>query len=341
MIDKIKTLLNKTNELEEKINTLSSNQSNIYNSTNFVCFSNGVLNLSMFNSDKLLLAEFETLENFPLYFQNQIELNIPTSQTIKISLSINKITFFKSTRKLQSGYNQFTIMKSFVPLKSEKVELYLKITTEDNSPITIISNTLFVWGINSYSNNVSYQILETEENYYLSYLNSNLLYYTKIDKKETELNSEDFTYYSGAISYSFAYLKSIDSVFLFRVDPDGNLFYTNIINNNEKFIDSNISHISTAYKNNLILISVIKDNQCYTFEMNDNEIFSKPNLIDSNNISLTKSYLFYNKFNGDFYIILSDKYNSNYITKSLKEYNFNQHLINAQYSIEYQTYEVN
>ena len=71
MIDKIKTLLNKTNELEEKINLLSNNQNTFYNSNNFICFSKGLLNLSFFNTDKLSLAKFETLENIPLYFQNQ------------------------------------------------------------------------------------------------------------------------------------------------------------------------------------------------------------------------------------------------------------------------------
>ena len=207
MIDKIKTLLNKTNELEEKINLLSNNQNNYNIANNFICFSKGLLNLSFFNTNKLLLAEFETLENFPLYFQNQIELNIPTNQTIKISLSINNITFFKSTRKLQTGYNQFTIMKSYVPLKSENVELYLKITTEDESPITILSNTLFVWGLYNVTNEKQYQALETNDYFYLSYLNNNTLYYSKIEKSEVELNSEDFTYYSTAIGYSFAYLK--------------------------------------------------------------------------------------------------------------------------------------
>ena len=340
MIDKIKTLLNKTNELEEKINQLSNNQNNFYNSNNFVCFSKGLLNLSFFSSDKLLLAEFETIENFPLYFQNQIEINIPTSQTIKISLSINKITFFRSTRKLQSGYNQFTIMRSFVPLKNENVELYLKITTEDGSPVTIISNTLFVWGICNYSNEINYQALETNNSLYLSYLNSNTLYYSKIDKKEIELNSEDFTYYSSALGYSFTYLKSTNKVYLFRIDLDGNLFYTDIDNNNEVFLGSNITHVSTAASESLILISVIKNNLCYTFEMSENEIVSTPTLINSNDILVSKSYLYYNSFNNDFYIILSDKNNSNYITKTLTEYSSNQHLINAEYSIEFETYEV-
>ena len=339
MIDKIKTLLNKTNELEEKINSLSNNQNNFYNASNFICFSKGLLNLSFFNSDKLHIANFEMLENFPLYFQNQIELNVPTSQTIKISLSLNNITFFKSSRKLQAGYNQFTIMKSITPLKTEYSDLFLKITTEDGSPITIITNTLFVWGICNHSNDITYQTIETDDSYYLSYLNSNMLYFTQIAKKEIELNSEDFTLYSTAKGYSFSYLKSQNKIFLFRIDLDGNLFYTDIKENNEKFIDTDVSYVTTTFNNDLIIISIIKNNMCYTFEMNENEVFSHPIMVNSNDISVVKSYLYFNYFNNDCYLILTDKNNSNYITKSLKEYSFNQHLINCNYSIEYSTYE--
>lgn len=340
MIDKIKTLLNKTNELEDKINSLSNNQNNSYNTNNFVCFSKGQLNLSFANSNKILLAEFETIENFPLYFQNQIELNIPTSQTIKISLSINKITFFRSTRKLQAGYNQFTIMKSFTPLKNERVELYLQITTENDSPITILSNTLFVWGLCNHSNEIQYQVLETNDNFYLSYLNNNTLYFSKIEKTETELNSEDFTFYSSAIGYSFAFLKSTNKVYLFRIDLDGNLFFTDIEDNNETFIDSNVTHISTCSSDDCIKISIIKNYNCYAFEMNENEIFSNHAMVDSNDILIYKSYLYWNKYNNNFYLILTDKNNSNYLTKSIPEYQSNNHFINAEYSIEFEEYEV-
>lgn len=340
MIDKIKTLLNKTNELEDKINSLSNNQNNFYNTNNFVCFSKGQLNLSFANSNKLLLAEFETIENFPLYFQNQIELNIPTSQTVKISLSINKITFFRSTRNLQAGYNQFTIMKSFTPLKNEQVELYLQITTENNSPITIISNTLLVWGLCNHSNEIQYQVLETNNNFYLSYLNNNTLYFSKIEKMEKELNSEDFSYYSSAIGYSFANIKSINKVYLFRIDLNSNLFFTDIEKNNETFIDTNVTQISTCSSDYSIKISIVKNNKCYVFEMSENEIFSNQTLINSNDILIYKSYLYWNEFNNNFYLILTDKNNSNYLTKSIPEYQSNNHFINAEYSIEFEEYEV-
>lgn len=340
MIDTIKTLLNKTEELEDKINNLSSTQNNYTPSNNFVCFSKGLLNLSFSDKDKLLIAEFETIENFSLYFQNQIELNVPISQTIKISLSINNITFFSSSRKLQAGYNQFTIMKSYIPLKGETVKLYLKIKTEDNSPITIISNNLLVWGICNHSNEISYQAVESSEYFYLSYLNNNSIFYSKHTKENVELNSEDFNYYASAISYSFVYYEASQKVYLFRVDLDGNLFYTDFDSNNEIFIDSNITHVSAISNDNIILVSIVKDGVCYSFEMDGDGNFSNINEIDSNGIIIAKSYLYFNNYNNSFYIILTDQNNYNYITKSLIEYSGNNSHITANYTIEFSTYEV-
>lgn len=340
MIDTIKTLLNKTAELEDKLNNISSKQSTNLNSNNFVCFSKGLLNLLFSNTDKLLIAEFETIENFALYFQNQIELNVPVSQTIKISLSINNITFFSSSRKLQAGYNQFTIMKSYMPLKSESVKLYLKIKTEDNSPITIISNNLLIWGICNHSNEITYQAIESNEHFYLSYLNNNSLFYAKKSKAEVELNSDDFSYYATALSYSFVYFKPKNKVYLFRVDLNGNLFYTDFDSNNETFIDSNISNVSVTSNDNIILISTIKNGECNTFEMNQNEDISNQNLINSNGVMLSKSYLYFNNYNNAFYIVLSDKNSNNYITKSLSEYSDKNSLISATYLIKYSSYEV-
>jgi hypothetical protein len=74
--------------------------------------------------------------------------------------------------------------------------------------------------------------------------------------------------------------------------------------------------------------------------MKDNEIISNQTLLNSNDILLSKTYLYFNKYNNMFYIILTDKNNSNYITQSIKEYQYNQHYISGEYSIEFNTYEV-
>lgn len=340
MIDAIKTLLNKTNELENEINNFKNEESNVQVSNNFACFSKGLINLSFLNSNKLLIAEFETKQNIPLYFQNQIELNIPSDQEVKISLIINNIAIYRSTRKLQAGYNQFTIMKGYIPLKSEQVEIYLKITSEEDSPMTLISNTLLVWGINNINNQVQYQAIETKNNFLLSYLNNNTLYYSSQNKNEIELNSEDFTYYANSISHSFAYLQTQDLLFLFRVDLDGNLFFTNFSNINELFLESGISHVSSCSNNDLIAISIIKNGKVYVAEFYQNGTISKFQEVDCQNIYVVKTYLYFNKYDNCFYMILTDKNNANYLIKNLKNFITENHFINAKYSITYSTYEV-
>lgn len=341
MIDPIKTLINKTNELEDFISDFNNSNSETIYQNNFACFSKGLINLSFLNSNKMLIAKFETTQNKPLYFQNQVELNIPTSQTIKITLIINNIAIFRTTRKLEAGYNQFTIMKGYIPLISEQVEMYLQITSEEDSLLTIISNTLLVWGINNIKNNLDYQIIETNENYLLSYLNNNTLYYSYQPKDEIVLNAEDFLYHSIAKSYSFSYFKNENNLYLFKVDIDGNLFYVNMNDNNENFIKSNISHVSTYSNSDIILISIVSNNKVYVAEFDTNENISEFKEIESNNFIIVKSYVYFNEFNNKFYIILTDTNNSNYLISNLDNITTESHYINANYSISYSTYEVN
>ena len=339
MINVIKTLINKTNSLEESFNNLSSNKIENVVNNNFICFSKGHIDFSFLNSNKFLIAKFETKQNSALYFQNQIELNIPVSQNIKISLIANNIAIYRSTRKLQSGFNQLTIMKSYTPLKSEEVELYLEIIAEDNSLITIISDTLLVWGLSNITSNIEYQAIETNNNFLLSYINNNSIFYKYTNKETISLNSEDFTYYSSAISYSFCYFEPIDKVYLFRVDLDGNLFYCNFNNNYEHFLDSDVSFVSCISNNKLILVSYIKNNSCYTIEINSSFNISSPNKINCD-IPFIKTYSYFNKYNKKFYLILTDSKNSNYIVENMDVLNVNHFNINATYSIEVSTYEV-
>ena len=67
MIDKIKTLLNKTNELEEKINLLSNNQNNYNIANNFICFCHKYNLLLLFYSSFLLTFTLAHLNTLSLY----------------------------------------------------------------------------------------------------------------------------------------------------------------------------------------------------------------------------------------------------------------------------------
>ena len=165
-------------------------------------------------------------------------------------------------------------MKSYLPLKSEKVELYLEIVAEDNSPITIIADTLLVWGLNNKSLNIEYQAIESNDSFLLSYINNNSIFYKTINKEIASLNSEDFIYYSSAISYSFCYFAPINKIFIFRVDMNGNLFYSDFNENYEHFLDSNVSFVSCTANDNCILVSYIKNKQCFTIEIDEEQNIS-------------------------------------------------------------------
>ena len=339
MINSIKTLINKTNELEEKINNLSHSQANIYSTGGFASFSKNYINLSFSNLDNFIIAEFETEASKHLYFQNQIELNLPLSQNVKITLLLNDIAIYKSTRKLQEGFNQISIMKSYVPFKSEQVKVYLKIVAEDGSPITIISNNLFVWGLYEKPSQIEYQAIETNDKYLLSYINNNSIYYCFVEKNESSLNAEDFQYFGTAQSYSFVYNNKLDELFLFRVDLNGNLFYTEFFENNETYITSNVSHVSATMGNNLIVVSYIKNSNCHTFEFDSNRTILNGTAVSCFNFELIKSYIYYNSFNNKYNLILTDINNSNYLTQNVVETETEHKFINASYSISITTYE--
>lgn len=339
MIDSIKTLINKTNELEDKLNNLSQTQTISSASSGFASFSKNNISLSFSNLDNFLIAEFEVVASKHLYFQNQIELNLPISQNVKISLIVNDIAIYKTTRKVQEGFNQLSIMKSYVPLKSEQVKVYLKIVAEDGTPITIISNNLFVWGLYEKPIQLEYQVIETNDKYLLSYIENNGIYYKFVDKEEDSLNSEDFQYYGSATSYSFVFNKNADELFLFRIDLDGNLFFTEFYENNETYVTSNASHVATATDNNLTVVSYIKNNSCYTFEFDLNRNISNESMVFCYNFEIVKSYIYFNQYNNKFYLILTDANNSNYLTQSVLETKTEHKFINATYSISITTYE--
>ena len=338
MINAIKTLLNKTSELEEKINLLSKKTNNINNTNSFICFSKGLINLSFLNSNTMSIAKFETIKNSSLYFQNQIELNIPTKQSVKISLILNDIVIYKSTRELDAGFNQITIMKSYTPLLSEQTELFLKITSENNSMITIITDTLFVWGLSNLNEQTEYQAINIKDKYLFSInTNDNLYYLTCNQNEEHAFNFEDFTFWGNSKSSSFVYDSNNNILYLFRVDSDENLFYKNFESNNEVYIDSNVNHVSTAYGNNKLIFCTVKNGKCFIYEINNGNI-SSPEQLTNINIFATKTYLNFNPYNKKFYIIISDKNESNYITESISETEIAHPYINATYTITYDTY---
>ena len=340
MIDSIKSLINKTNELDEKYNRLSSYENVKSNMNHFVCFSSTNLNQSFINQDKILLAEFEITENQSLYFQNKIDINLPIDESVKFSLFINNIAIYRSTKNLNAGFNQITIMKSYLPLKSEQVNLYLKIETNENSLITILSNDLLIWGLDNVSNEISYISIEINDSYFLSYLNNNSIYYKIVGKEPISLNSVDFDFYSYAKAFSVSYLNNSNTLFLFKIDLDGNLQLNDFYNNKIIYLDSFVTDISSTTDDEKFVISYIKNNKCFNMEIYPDYSFSNPIPVLFNVGIPKKSYINYNKFNNKFYLVICNQNGSNFLIKNCIEHNNNHFNISANYSIKINTYEV-
>ena len=75
MIDKIKTLLNKTNELEDEIEQISETSNEKTETSNYVTFTKNLLNYSILTTQKVQIAQIEVTKNSSIYFQMLIYVN--------------------------------------------------------------------------------------------------------------------------------------------------------------------------------------------------------------------------------------------------------------------------
>lgn len=337
MIDKYKNLISKTNQIEESLNLLEANQENSQSYT--TSFTKNLLNYSIIGSKKLLLANFDIDKNATLTLQCQIDLNLLSSQNIAFALYINNFCVFLTKKILNSGYNQISLIKNFTSQKSENISVYLEIKTLNNKVITLLTETLLVHGLNSNFDKVEYNAIELSQGFLISFLNNNNLYLKYSDKENLTLSLDDFTYHATAKSHCITYMQEANKVYLFRVDEDGRLFYSNLANDNEIFITHNVKNVYAAASQNKIFVCFIKDFSCYYFDI-ENNIVSNIFKLDFINSPLSACYAYFNNLNNKFYVIVTDKYNSNYIVESVDEHLTNGENIKAKYKIEISTYEV-
>lgn len=338
MIDKLKSLLNKTSELENQIEEIEKSNQSKAPQVICSCFSKNLLNFSILSSRTILLAEFNVDEDSVITFQNQIDINLATNQKVKFSIIVNDISIYKSTKNLNAGYNQVNLIKTYTPFISEKIKVYLQITSVDNKLVTLISESLFVWGINESYASIEYQAVETSDKFLLSYINNNVLYFLYTNKENTANNYEDFNYFSSAKSHSFVYVKNQNKIYLFRVDLDGRLFYSNFDDNNEIYLTNNVSKVSAAASSDTICVTYVKDNICHYLEINKDGKYSIDKTINNLRNKIINTYVYYNNYKSKFYIVLTDEYSSNFIMESLSESKSSSSTLNASYEINITTY---
>jgi hypothetical protein len=166
---------------------------------------------------------------------------------------------------------------------------------------------------------------------------SNSRIYLKSSSKNSIENQDEIDFECIAIgkSHSLAYNINEDIIYLFRVDLYGNLFYSNLNLNNEKFISNNVEKVSCCYGNNKIYFSFISNRKCYTGEIINNSVFiNQLNLINGDFIN---TYLY---FKDKCYLIITKKDLSNYLLEESNNKFLNRDQLTASVSIDISTYEV-
>ncbi len=338
MIDKYKNLLSKTIEIEESLKSIETIKESTQNLS--TSFNKSFLNYSIIGTKRISIASFDIKKDLTITLQCQIDLSLLSKQNISFSLIINDFCVFLTRKQLESGHNQIVLTKNYTSYNNEKLNIYLEINTLDNKVATLESENLLVIGLNVNNNENEYNAIESNDGFLLSCLVNNNLYIKNTDKNLKTLNLEEFNYLASAKSHCIVYLKNQNKTYIFRVDLNGKLFYCNTDDMNEKYITDKVNKVYTSTDDNIILVSFIKNNSCYYFDIENGNV-SKISKLEFVNNPLISCYNYYNKFNDKFYLIVTDRYNSNFIVESIIPKNSTGENLKVDYKIDISTYEVN
>ena len=340
MINQILDINNKTEELKKYIKEVEDQQKKAEQKSTCKNIIKNFSNLEIMLPKKILLTKLEASQGESLFFQCLIDLSLVSSDYVYFSLVIGDIVVQKYRKKLQAGENQVSILQNYTPITSGEIEIYLQLYPKNEKAITVGQISLFVWGNFTQKTETNYQILETNDNYLLSFLDNNTLYYKLTQKAEGEYATIDFNEFCEAKSYSFAFMPVSKKLLLFRVDSLGNLFYMNFEDKNENFICDNVSFVSACSSaNDLILVSIVREYCCYYFEFDTNNNTSKINRLKNFNIKIHSCTNFYNSFTNEFYIVVSTKNGENYLFQEKLQDSKVIENINAKYLITAEIYD--
>lgn len=336
----IKTLNNRISELENKFNKIENDIITEDSSNNYTIFSKKLINYAILSKKLIKIADFNTIKNKNLYFNGQISVSLQANQKIEINTYINDKKIYSTIKSIISGEQEITFMCNYIPPKNEEVNFYIEITSLDNILITVKNITLYVFGLSSNILKPEYQIAETTDKYIFSIISNELLYYKFVPKSLTKLSIQNFNLYKSARSHCFVYITNSNKLLLFRVDVSGRLFYSDFNVGNEEFIDSEISCVSAATNDEKTIVCFVKNGNCYYTELNNLGTINNINKVTVNLSSINHCYIYFNKYNNKFYILLTDKNESNYLIESLEENASASNNINVSYSISATSYNL-
>ena len=231
----IKNLQHQISELENRLSKFEKKTENIITSSNLSTWQNNLLNINIVNRKSIPIKTLDNTKNNNLYFQLTIKFFNYSNQDIKFDLLCNNIQIGTAQENFQNGLFEITVVGTYQDAISNSINVSASINPKENKQVTIFSTKLTLWGI-SQSEQYEYDAVLTSNHCVLTYISNGRLYYKKFIK-ELDANDFDFLYLNNSISHSLS--TNNEDIFLFRVDPDGNLFFSEFLDNNEIFISKN------------------------------------------------------------------------------------------------------
>lgn len=311
--------------LEEKVNKLQSKTKDMIDEIGFTVYTKNFLNLNINSSKSITIKTIKNNKSSQLY-QLKIKFNNFVSQTITFKLFADNIQIASDTQAYNNGTNELIIYGSYANSVSDKIVIRLQIIPKSNKQLTITNSTLTIWG-DTQKSNEEYQACETNTHYFLSYISDGRLYY-KYFEKTNNADDIDFVFYENAISHAIC--QNNETIYILRVDENGNLFYSTYPNLDEKFISQNVSKVSCCFiGDSTIVYCYISRGVCYYGEIKNNTVISNKILNAINGI-MTNCYLYYNQ---KCYLILTKSDSQNYLLENIQENFASSENINANINL--------
>lgn len=310
----IKNLQQQISVLENRLEKFENKTENIIANSACAIWTNNLLNINIVNRKTIDIKTIKNISQNNFFCQLTIKFFNYSKQNIKFDLFCDNIQIGSEQNNYENGLFETTIVGTYQNLISNKLKIKLSINPKNNKQVTILSTKLTIWGI-SQDISQEYDALLTNTNCILTYLSNNRLYYKMFNKELNDINF-DFKYLNNSISHSIC--SDNDKVFLFRVDTNGNLFFSNFLENQENFISKNVNKVSSCFFDNSIYFSYISNGDCYYGEIINNIVISNKKITTLLG-KFSNCYMYSETINNKCYLILTKENGSNYLLENISK----------------------
>lgn len=334
----------KTTELE--LAKMSDNHSETQRSrANAIEFNSGIMNMSVTGQSDITCGKVHLYGD--VFFQNKVIIEANAVGKILVEILLDDVAILAEERTLVIGQNEIILMKTYDNTTITDANISIRIKIVSNSyACEVINNVLAAWGSVEDTlavENIQMRAIENNDKLLVSYTENNKLYVATTDVKEKSFAADDFQFVASGISHCFAKDKQ-DTLYLFRVDDNGNLFYSKYSNVlNETKIDENVSVVYaskciSAHAED-ILVCYIK-NGVPMFRCITNGVFGSATNFDVPSGKYVDIEIADAEDADRMFVICTHSNLSNYIVHSVKEDTISgfSEILNASVAVEYTKY---